>query len=41
MLVVVCFVFFVFCVLFEQSLSYRLVRKLISAKAKLPTFVHS
>ncbi len=32
MLVVVCFVFFVFCVVFEQPFSYRHGRKLILAK---------
>jgi hypothetical protein len=32
MLVVVCFVFFVFCVVFERPFSYQHGRKLISAK---------
>ncbi len=32
---------FVFCVVFEWTFSYRCGRKLISAKAKWPTFLHS
>jgi hypothetical protein len=38
MLVAVCFVLFVFCVVFEQSFSYQRGRKLISAKCKIANF---
>ncbi len=41
MLVVVCFVYFLFCVVFKRPFSYRRGRKLTSAKAKakLPTLL--
>ncbi len=38
---VLCFVFCVLCFVFERPFSYQRGRKLISAKAKWPTFVQS